>query len=45
MSIDNSAGFNRRNSLASSFIGGTARAQTPTALNMLAWYAGWKAGK
>lgn len=47
MSIDNSAGFNRRNFLkttgaaavpASFFIGGTARAQTPTTLNMLAWY-------
>lgn len=54
MSIDKSAGFNRRNFLkttgaaavpASFFIGGTARAQTPTTLNMLAWYTGSEAGK
>lgn len=45
MSIDKSAGFNRRNSLASFFIGGTERAQTPTTLNMLAWYACSEAGK
>ena len=45
MSINNRAGFNRRTFLkttgaatvpASFFIGGTARAQTPTTLNMLA---------
>jgi len=49
MSSDNQAGFSRRNFLkttaaavsavpTSFFIGGTARAQTPKTLNMLAWY-------
>ena len=54
MSIDNNAGFNRRNFLkstgaaavpASFFIGGAARAQTPTTLNMLTWFTGSEAGK
>ena len=56
MSIEsNGAGFNRRKFLqttgaaatvpASFFIGGTARAQTPTIINMLACYTGLETGK
>ena len=56
MSIEsNGAGFNRRKFLqttgaaaavpTSFFIGETARAQTPTTLNMLACYTGLETGK
>ena len=55
MTIDNRTRFSWRNFLkanvaaftvpASFSIGGTARAQTPTTLNMLACYTGSEAGK
>ncbi len=56
MSIEsNAAGFKRRKFLqttaaaaavpVSFFIDETTRAQTPTILNMLAWYTGLEAGK